>query len=191
MGQQSTIRVNWPKVGAMAPGTSVTVSILRNGEPKDLALKLATMPEERPAPVEAASSRSAAPASEQDLGLLLAPASEVAGPGEKGMVVVAIDPKGRRRSMTWKRATSFSTSAARRSRKPRTSAAISHRFVRKAEWPRCFASSRAVRRASSLCRSDRHSGARGLGLSRPALGAGMWLQYHSIKNARRQCAGSV
>ncbi|AFL51366.1 S1-C subfamily serine protease [Sinorhizobium fredii] len=100
MGQQSTIRVNWPKVGAMAPGTSVTVSILRNGEPKDLALKLATMPEERPAPVEAASSGSAAPASEQDLGLLLAPASEVAGPGEKGMVVVAIDPKGRRRSMT-------------------------------------------------------------------------------------------
>ncbi len=82
------------KVGAMAPGSSVTVSILRNGEPKDLALRLAMMPEERPAPVEAANDGSATPGSEQDLGLLLAPASKVAGPGEKGMVVVAIDPKG-------------------------------------------------------------------------------------------------
>ena len=82
------------KVGAMAPGSAVTVSILRNGAPQDLTLNLATMPEERPAAAEAASKSGAAPASEQDLGLLLAPANKVAGPGEKGMVVVAIDPKG-------------------------------------------------------------------------------------------------
>ncbi|AWM28038.1 Do family serine endopeptidase [Sinorhizobium fredii] len=82
------------KVGAMAPGTSVTVGILRNGEPQDLALKLATMPEERPAAGESATGSNAAPASEQDFGLLLAPASKVAGAGEKGMVVVAVDPKG-------------------------------------------------------------------------------------------------
>lgn len=82
------------KVGAMAPGTSVTVSILRNGAPKDLSFNLATMPEERPAPVETASDASAAPSREQDFGLLLAPASKVSGTAEKGMVVVAIDPKG-------------------------------------------------------------------------------------------------
>ncbi|AUX79634.1 MULTISPECIES: Do family serine endopeptidase [Sinorhizobium] len=82
------------KVGAMAPGTSVTVSILRDGAAKDVTLTLATMPEDRPAPVEAASGGGAAPSSEQDFGLLLAPASKVVSASEKGMVVVAIDPKG-------------------------------------------------------------------------------------------------
>ncbi|ACP22352.1 putative serine protease do-like precursor (plasmid) [Sinorhizobium fredii NGR234] len=82
------------RVGAMAPGTSVTVSILRNGAPKDLSFSLATMPEESPAPVETASDASAAPTSEQGFGLLLAPATKVAGSGGKGMVVVAINPKG-------------------------------------------------------------------------------------------------
>ncbi|APG95558.1 trypsin-like peptidase domain-containing protein [Sinorhizobium americanum] len=82
------------KVGAKAPGTSVTVSIVRNGAPMEITLDLATMPEERAAPIEAASDGGAAPSGGQDFGLLLAPASKVAGAAEKGMVVVAIDPKG-------------------------------------------------------------------------------------------------
>ncbi len=82
------------KIGGMAPGTSVTLSVLRNGEPKDLTVTLGTMPAERQAQADTGAGSSAAPSKEQNLGLLLAPADQVAGAGEKGVAVVAVDPDG-------------------------------------------------------------------------------------------------
>jgi serine protease Do len=83
------------KVGGMAPGTSVTLSVIRDGEAKDLTLKLGTMPNERRAQADAGSSSSPASSkNEQNFGLMLAPAKQVPGAGKKGVVVVAIDSDG-------------------------------------------------------------------------------------------------
>ncbi|WP_081162147.1 trypsin-like peptidase domain-containing protein [Ensifer aridi] len=82
------------KIAKIAPGTSVRLSVLRDGATKDIALTLGTMPVDRPPEVVAASDSSSAAQNQQNLGMLLAPASKVAGPGQKGMVVVAIDPNG-------------------------------------------------------------------------------------------------
>ena len=82
------------KIGGMAPGTPVNLRVLRNGEPKDVGFKLGTMPAERQARLEAKAASSKPPADKQDLGILLAPAAMVVGPGEKGVVVAAIDPGG-------------------------------------------------------------------------------------------------
>jgi serine protease Do len=82
------------KIARMPPGTSATLSVLRSGATKDISLTLGMMPADRPPPVVVASDSGTAPPNEQNLGLLLAPASKVAGPGQKGMVVVAVDPNG-------------------------------------------------------------------------------------------------
>ncbi|YCI06000.1 trypsin-like peptidase domain-containing protein (plasmid) [Ensifer sp. D2-11] len=79
------------KIANMAPGTSARLSVLRDGATKDISLTLGTMPIDRPAEVVATNG---ARPNQQNLGLLLAPASKVAGPGQEGMVVVAIDPNG-------------------------------------------------------------------------------------------------
>ena len=81
------------KIGSMAPGTSVNLSILRNGEDKTLALTLGEAPNERKASSGAETSR--APASDGSrFGLTLAAAGDVADAGSKGVVVVAVDPGG-------------------------------------------------------------------------------------------------
>ncbi len=82
------------KVGGMAPGTSVTLSVIRDGEPKDLTLKLGTKPTERPAQADTGTGSSPASSNEQNLGLMLAPAKQVPGAGKKGVVVVATDSDG-------------------------------------------------------------------------------------------------
>ena len=77
----------------MAPGTSVNLSIIRNGEKKTLALTLGEAPTERKA--HAATKQSTIPASQGGrFGLTLAAAGEVAGAGSKGVVVVAVDRDG-------------------------------------------------------------------------------------------------
>ncbi|MGX9572654.1 trypsin-like peptidase domain-containing protein [Mesorhizobium sp. f-mel] len=82
------------KIGRMAPGSSATLSVLRNGAVQDISLTLGTMPADRTPEVVAANASGSVPPNEQNLGLLIAPASKVAGPGQKGMVVVAVDPNG-------------------------------------------------------------------------------------------------
>ncbi len=79
-------------ISGMAPGTSVKLDVLHNGESKTVTVALAKMPSEHQAKAETESSQETA--GTPHLGLSLAPASEVDGAGEKGVVVTAVDPDG-------------------------------------------------------------------------------------------------
>jgi serine protease Do len=80
------------KVAALAPGSSVKLDILRNGESKTLTITLGEMPNRKQAN---AGNRETQPESgSSHIGLRLAPANEVAGSGGKGVVVTAVDPEG-------------------------------------------------------------------------------------------------
>jgi serine protease Do len=79
-------------IGMMAPDSSVKLDIVRNGEPRTITATLAEVPNEQQAKAD---SDSAQPTSGvPHLGLQVAPASEVSGAGEKGVVVTAVDPDG-------------------------------------------------------------------------------------------------
>jgi serine protease Do len=79
-------------IGMMAPDSSVKLDIVRNGEPRSITVTLAQMPNEQRASAEDDNARptSGVP----HLGLQVAPASEVSGAGEKGVVVTAVEPDG-------------------------------------------------------------------------------------------------
>ncbi len=79
-------------ISMMAPGSSVKLDILRKGETKTLTVALGEMPNDRQANADDMSPK--ATAGTPHLGLRLAPAGEVEGAGEKGVVVTAIDPEG-------------------------------------------------------------------------------------------------
>jgi serine protease Do len=81
------------KVAVLAPGSSVKLDILRNGESKTLNVTLGEMPNRKQAD---AGNREMQPDSgaPPHIGLRLAPANEVAGSGGKGVVVTAVDPQG-------------------------------------------------------------------------------------------------
>jgi serine protease Do len=81
------------KVAALAPGSSVKLDILRNGESKALNVTLGELPNRKQAN---AGNRETQPdsGSPPHIGLRLAPADEVAGSGGKGVVVTAVDPDG-------------------------------------------------------------------------------------------------
>ena len=81
------------KISAMAPGTSVKLDILRNGESKSLTLTLGELPATREAKAEADHSGRSASVTPQ-LGLRVAPAGEVEGAGQSGVVVTGVDPNG-------------------------------------------------------------------------------------------------
>jgi serine protease Do len=79
-------------IGALAPNATVTLDLIRNGEPKTISLTLAEMPNQREA---SADTGGAAPTrGVPHLGLSVAPASEVSGAGQQGVVVTAVDPDG-------------------------------------------------------------------------------------------------
>jgi serine protease Do len=80
------------KIGAMAPGTTVKLTLLRNGHEKVMDVALGKMPGEKTAQAEPGSK--AAENGMPHLGLSLAPAAQVAGAGDKGVAVVAVDPNG-------------------------------------------------------------------------------------------------
>jgi serine protease Do len=79
-------------IGIMAPGTSIKLTLLHKGEIKTIDLTLGKMPGEKAAMAETNSktSENGLP----HLGLSLAPASDVAGAGGKGVTVVGVDPNG-------------------------------------------------------------------------------------------------
>ena len=78
-------------VAVLAPNSSVKLEVLRKGETKTLTVTLGQMPNERQASAETGSSSGSDMA---HLGLTVAPASEVAGSGDKGIVVTGVDPDG-------------------------------------------------------------------------------------------------
>ena len=76
----------------MAPDASVKLDIVRNGEPRSITVTLAQIPNEQQA---SADHDSAQPTSGgPHLGLQLAPATDVSGAGDAGVVVTAVEPDG-------------------------------------------------------------------------------------------------
>ena len=80
------------KIGMMAPGTNIKVTLVRKGETKTLGLTLGKMPNEQQAQADTQDDRSAD--GSPRLGLTLAPAKEVAGSGNEGVAVVGVDLNG-------------------------------------------------------------------------------------------------
>jgi serine protease Do len=79
-------------ISMIAPGTSVKLDVLHKGESKTLTVALAEMPNDRQA--NASEHQSKETAGTPRLGLQLAPAADVQGSGDKGVVVTAVDPDG-------------------------------------------------------------------------------------------------
>jgi serine protease Do len=79
-------------ISMMAPGSSVKLDILHKGEAKTLTVALGEMPNDHQANAGDVQSKTAA--GTPHLGLRLAPASDVDGSGDKGVVVTAVDPSG-------------------------------------------------------------------------------------------------
>jgi len=79
-------------IGMMTPGTTIKLTLLHKGEAKNMQLTLGKMPNDQAANAEtnSKSSENGIP----HLGLTLAPASDVAGAGGKGVAVVGVDPDG-------------------------------------------------------------------------------------------------
>ena len=80
------------EISGMAPGSTAKLDILRKGEQKTIDVTLATMPNQ-PEKQAKADDNGAMPGTPR-LGLSVAPASEVAGAGNKGVVITAVDPEG-------------------------------------------------------------------------------------------------
>ena len=81
------------KIGAMAPKTSIKLTVLRKGAEKTVTLTLGEMPN----PKEARANTEDAENNDADvgkLGLTLAPAGRVAGSGSEGVVVTNVDSNG-------------------------------------------------------------------------------------------------
>jgi serine protease Do len=79
-------------ISVMTPGSSVKLDVLHNGESKPITLTLGELPDNHQA--NAGEIRPSAAAGTPHLGLSLAPAREVEGAGQKGVVVMGVDPEG-------------------------------------------------------------------------------------------------
>ena len=79
------------QIGAMAPGATAKLTIWRKGGEQSLSLTLGELPRER----EARAAMPDAPSADTPkLGLMLAPAAQVAGRGTEGVVVMQVEPEG-------------------------------------------------------------------------------------------------
>src|SRR5690348_1893492 len=79
------------EISVMAPGSTAKLDILRKGEQKSIEVTLAKMPNQ---PEKQANAGETDNGSTPHLGISVAPASDVAGAGSKGVVVTAVDPEG-------------------------------------------------------------------------------------------------
>jgi serine protease Do len=78
------------KIGTIAPGTSVKLTVLHKGDQKTIDLTIGTLSNEKQAKADGGSDSSLNGLPR--LGLSLAPAKEVAGSGDQGVAVVEVDP---------------------------------------------------------------------------------------------------
>jgi serine protease Do len=79
-------------IGTIAPDTSIKLDLVRNGEPRSITAILAQVPNEQQAKTD---NDSAPPTGGvPHLGLQVAPAGEVSGAGDEGVVVTAVEPDG-------------------------------------------------------------------------------------------------
>ncbi len=81
------------QISIMAPGSTAKINVLRKGESKTIDVALATMPNNLK--VASAGHEHNETHSVPHLGMSVAPASDVAGAGNKGVVVTGIDPDGK------------------------------------------------------------------------------------------------
>jgi serine protease Do len=79
------------QIAVMAPGSSVKLDLIRKGESKTLTVALGAMPNNQQAN---ASEQPSQVGNVPHFGLTVAPAAEVAGSGDKGLVVTSVDPEG-------------------------------------------------------------------------------------------------
>jgi len=80
-------------ISMMAPGSSVKLDVLHKGQSKSLTVAIGEMPNDRQANAGAERQPNETPGGPH-LGLSLAPAGEVDGAGQKGVVVTEVDPQG-------------------------------------------------------------------------------------------------
>jgi serine protease Do len=81
------------RIGAMTPGATVKLAVMRKGDATTVSLTLGEVPQERQA--RAGGEERDGGGATPRLGLTLAPADKVAGAGGQGVVVTAVDPNGR------------------------------------------------------------------------------------------------
>lgn len=79
-------------IATLAPGTSVKLDVVHKGSTKTMTLALGELPNERQA--KADDGKAQPSAGTPHLGLSLAPAGDVEGAGQKGVVVTEVDPQG-------------------------------------------------------------------------------------------------
>jgi len=79
------------EISVMAPGSTAKLDILRKGEQKSIEVTLAKMPNQ---PEKQAKAGDMDNGSAPHLDISVAPASDVAGAGSKGVVITAVDPEG-------------------------------------------------------------------------------------------------
>ena len=81
------------RIGTMAPGTSVKLGVLHQGQEKTVTVTLGTLPNEKAAANQEKSG--AGPDNDMPkLGLTLAPSNKMSGAEGSGVVVTAVDPSG-------------------------------------------------------------------------------------------------
>jgi len=81
------------QIGALAPSSSVKLTVLRGGQERTLTVSLGELPAQREASATPAS-RDRSGTTVPRLGLTLAPAGQVAGSGSEGVVITNIEPNG-------------------------------------------------------------------------------------------------
>jgi serine protease Do len=79
-------------IATLAPGSSVKLDVFHKGDSKTVTLALGELPNERQA--KASEGKAQSGDGTPRLGLALAPAGEVQGAGQKGVVVTEVDPQG-------------------------------------------------------------------------------------------------
>jgi serine protease Do len=84
------------KIGTMAPGTSVKLGVIHQGQAKTMTLTLGTLPNEKEASTSQEQNQREVPDGEllPKLGLTLAPSGKVSGSGNEGVVVTGVNADG-------------------------------------------------------------------------------------------------
>ncbi|HEY4403162.1 MAG TPA: Do family serine endopeptidase [Xanthobacteraceae bacterium] len=82
------------QIGGLPPGTSVKLSLLHKGAEKTVTLTLGQLPDQKEARADTGTKNDPAGTEVPRLGLTLAPAGQVAGSGNEGVVVTNVDPAG-------------------------------------------------------------------------------------------------
>ncbi|HLZ01574.1 MAG TPA: Do family serine endopeptidase [Bradyrhizobium sp.] len=82
------------EISAMTPGSTAKLDIMRKGEAKTFDVTLATMPNQPEKQANAGEYDNSGTPAAPHLGISVAPASDVAGAGDKGVVITGVDPDG-------------------------------------------------------------------------------------------------